>query len=79
MPKKKKDEPNEALVANLGVVNALEEALLMAKSGELRSVAITGAKSDGTSHFSFSLYSFVEMVGQLEFLKQTVIEKAKNS
>lgn len=52
-----------------GVVHRLEQALELAKRGELRSVAIVGLKTGDVVWTCYDYSDLVVMMGQIEILK----------
>ena len=67
-------EPNSALI------EALEDILEMAKSGELQSFFATGFKADGLRlSCMFPHHNVYEVVGSIEFLKMQYIHNMTES
>ena len=56
-------------------VETLKYALAMAERGDLRSVAIIGAKTGHRTFSSYATHDLIEMVGMLRFLEHTLLAK----
>lgn len=63
------DEPDET------VVQALEHALKLAQSGELRSVVIAGDLVGNRTYTNFVTHDLLTLMGMLAFLQQRVASK----
>lgn len=65
--KNKNDEPDEKVVAEL------EHLLSLAKSGELRSIAVVGSLTGNAVQSSWVTSNAPAMIGQIELLKYRLI------
>ncbi|QDP48378.1 MAG: hypothetical protein Tp118SUR00d2C21406231_72 [Prokaryotic dsDNA virus sp.] len=64
---------------NLSVIEELEVALDMAKSGELRSFAMVGALKGGRTYTTFVSSDIQQQIGEISFLLHTLCARQREN
>ena len=61
------------------VVAALEDALDLARTGELRSVAIVGDLTGNRTFTNFATHDMMDLIAQLSFLHHTICARQREN